>query len=101
MYEIADKYDIAGLKLLSRAKFDRLCPWSWNHELFPPALSHALSSTPDEDQGLREILCQVIADHPVLLDNPAVEKPMSEHGAFAFQVLKRQATELQGLRSKG
>jgi hypothetical protein len=100
MYEIADKYDIAGLAVLSRAKFDRLCAWFWYHELFPSALSHALSSTPDENQGLREILCQTIVNNPILFDQPTTEKLMSEHTAFAYQVMKRQATELEGLRSK-
>jgi hypothetical protein len=94
MYEVADKYGIAGLKMLAREKFRRSCMLYWDHDLFPAAFEHALSSTPDEDQGLREILCETIMAHAALLEQTAIEKTMGRHTAFTYQVLKRHAAKL-------
>jgi hypothetical protein len=94
MYEVADKYYIAGLKMLAREKFSRSCTLYWDHDLFPAAFEHALSSTPDEDQGLREILCETIMAHAAILEQPAIEETMGRHTAFTYQVLKRHAAKL-------
>lgn len=63
MYEIVDKYDVNGLKDLARTKFSSLCALLWNGDVFAEAAEHALSSTPDSDDGLRKVLCQTIISH--------------------------------------
>jgi hypothetical protein len=82
MYGVADKYDIPGLKMLAREKFCRSCMLYWDHDLFPEAFEQALSSTPDEDQGLREIFCGTIMAHAALLDQAAIEETMGRHTVF-------------------
>jgi len=96
MYEIADKYDVSGLKILSREKFSRLCIKYWDHHLFPIAVEYALSSTPDQDQGLREVLYRTIVAHTTLLDEAAIEKIFAEHSTFAYQVTRQLAAKLEG-----
>ncbi|KAF1940086.1 hypothetical protein EJ02DRAFT_504376 [Clathrospora elynae] len=84
MYEITDKYNLRGLKMPTREKF---------------TLEHAFMSTPDEDQGLREILYEIVVSHVVLLEQTSVEELMGSHTGFAFSVIKRQAAELARLKS--
>ena len=101
MYEIADKYDVSGLKILSREKFSRSCIKYWDHGVFPIAFEYALSSTPDKDQGLREVLCRTIVAHTTLLDQATTERILSEHSTFAYQLTRQLAAKLEGLRSIG
>ncbi|KAA8626527.1 BTB domain containing protein [Pyrenophora tritici-repentis] len=89
MYQAGDKYDVPGLKMLSREKFSRLCVKYWDHELFPTACGYALSSTPDEDQGLRKILCETILAHTKLLKMEVMEEALGKHIEFVYQVTKR------------
>ncbi|KAF2134739.1 hypothetical protein P153DRAFT_278928, partial [Dothidotthia symphoricarpi CBS 119687] len=100
MYEIADKYGVAGLKELAREKFARGCRVYWEDEEFPPAAEHALVTTVDKDAGLREVLILTITSHIKLLQKPAIEELLIKHASFAYVVLKRQAEELDRLRSR-
>jgi hypothetical protein len=98
MYEIADKYDVDVLKILARDKFNRSYIKYWDHELFLPAFEYVLTSTPDEDQGLREILCKTVVSHAMLLEQRSVQELLGNHPGFAFSVIKRQAAELGRLK---
>jgi hypothetical protein len=98
LYEVADKYDITGLKMLAREKFRRSCVIYWDHDSFPAALEYALSSTPDEDQGLKEIISETILAHASLLEEGAIEEIISEHKGFMYQVLKRHSAEVNRLK---
>lgn len=100
MYEIADKYDISGLKMLAREKFRRSCVQYWDNEVFVPAFEYALSTTPDEDQGLRETLIEVVVRHRAVLDQAGISDIMGQDTEFAFNVMQRQVKELDRLRSK-
>ncbi|KAF2703730.1 hypothetical protein K504DRAFT_473736 [Pleomassaria siparia CBS 279.74] len=91
MYEIADKYDVIGLKDLSGEKFRRACQSFWNDAHFPVAANHAFSTTPDHDKGLRDIVCNIISDQMELLDKPEIEALMTEFNGLAFGVLKQKA----------
>jgi hypothetical protein len=94
MYEIVDKYLVVGLKDLARAKFDRACAKYWDDELFAPAAHHVLSTTPEYDKGLRDVVSRVISEHIVLLNKPSVEALLEEFKGLAFQVLKLRGTQL-------
>jgi hypothetical protein len=94
VYEIADKYDVPTLRKLACEKFERACRIYWNDAQFLVAAAHALSTTPDNDKGLRDIICRVIIVHRQLLDNQDVEKLLNEHPQANFAVTKRLAAEL-------
>jgi hypothetical protein len=94
MYEVADKYDMSGLKGLAAEKFARACRKYYKNEEFAVAAEHALTTTPDSDSGLREILLETMASHPELFDDAEVEALLGRHTDFAFGLLKRQAAEI-------
>ncbi|KAF1848767.1 uncharacterized protein K460DRAFT_384787 [Cucurbitaria berberidis CBS 394.84] len=89
MYEIADKYDIVGLKDLVVEKFNRACQNFWDDPTFAIAAHHAFSTTPDHDKGLRDIVSKTISDHMVaLVQKPEVEALLTEFNGLAFGLLK-------------
>ncbi|KAH8701349.1 hypothetical protein GQ44DRAFT_732969 [Phaeosphaeriaceae sp. PMI808] len=94
MYEVGDKYNVAGLKQLALLKFDRACAKYWDDELFAPAACHALSTTMEHDKGLRDVVSYVISEHMELLNKPEVEALLNEFNGLAVQVLKMSATKL-------
>jgi hypothetical protein len=88
MYEIADKYDVAGLKDLAQEKFKYASTMFWNDDAFPAAAHHALSTTMEEDKGLRDVISSTIADHTENLVNKAeVRTLMAEHNGLALDVV--------------
>ena len=91
MYEIADKYDVLGLKALAAEKFRVASAQFWNHAMFPTAAHHAFSTTMEEDKGLREIVCKTISDHMALLEKPEIEALMTEFNGLAFGLLKAKS----------
>jgi hypothetical protein len=97
MYELADKYDVTGLRYLAQKKFYRSCAAFWDTEQFAIAAEHALISTPESDTGLRQVLCQTIRSHIKLLNVPSVVTLLHKHPDLMYSVLRRQAEELGGL----
>ncbi|KAF2794247.1 hypothetical protein K505DRAFT_304315 [Melanomma pulvis-pyrius CBS 109.77] len=91
MYEIGDKYDVAGLKELSKEKFDRACRDFWDDPAFPVAAHHAFSTTVDEDEGLRNIVSKVISSHMELLKKAEIKALMTEFNGLALGVLLDKA----------
>jgi hypothetical protein len=94
MYEMGDKYDVVGLKQLAREKFIRACTRYWDSKHFGPAVHHAFNTTPDEDQGLREVVNSVVAQHIELLNKPEIEILAKELNGFTFGLLKARAAAL-------
>ncbi|CAI6302774.1 unnamed protein product [Periconia digitata] len=90
LYEIADKYDIQGLKELVTEKFEEACTLSWNTKSFPLAAHHAFVSTPESDKGLRDIIVSTFSAHMELLKKPEVEALMLEFNGLAFGLLKEK-----------
>ena len=68
MYAIGDKYDVVGLKELARTNFRTISNKVWNHKAFAEVADHVLSSTPDSDVGLRDVLCEMIGLYVELLN---------------------------------
>jgi hypothetical protein len=94
MYEIADKYDVTGLKELAREKFLRACAKYWNDDHFAPAAHHAFTSTSEDDYGLKKVVSSTISQHMALLKKPEVEALLTEFNGLALGLLKARATEL-------
>jgi hypothetical protein len=97
MYELADKYDVTGLRYLAQVKFSRSCAAFWDTEHFAIAAEHALTSTPESDTGLRSVLFQTIRTHIKLLNVPSIVTLLHKHPDFMYSVLRTQAEELGGL----
>lgn len=62
-YKIGDKYDIVGLKDLAKEQFSRTCKHFWNTAEFLVAANHALSTAPEDDEGLKGLISDTIAGH--------------------------------------
>ncbi|KAI4915020.1 hypothetical protein J4E90_005057 [Alternaria incomplexa] len=89
LYEIADKYDVLGLKELVIEKFKRACHSFWNDPSFAAAAHHVFSTTPEHDKGLRDIVLKTIAEHMAeLVKKPEVEALLTEFNGLAFGLLK-------------
>jgi hypothetical protein len=91
MYEVADKYEVDGLKELAREKFAWACGVYWDSKYFAPAAHYAYSTTPDEDKGLREVVSKTLFEHMDLLDKSEVEAVLSEFNDLAVGLLKMRA----------
>jgi hypothetical protein len=94
LYEMGDKYDVTGLKKLACEKFLRACAIYWNDDHFATAAHYAFITTPEHDQGLRDIVSETISQYMELLNKPAVEALLHEFNGLAVGLLKMRATEL-------
>lgn len=94
IYEVGDKYDVAGLKEVAREKYLPACAEYWDSEQFGSAAHYAFSTTPENDQGLRDIVRDTISKHMDLLNKPALEALLNEFNGLATGVLKMRAKEL-------
>lgn len=70
MYEIGDKYDVVGFKQLALANFSLACEKYWESQEFASAAHYAFSTTPESDEGLRDIVTKTIADHMKIIKSP-------------------------------
>ncbi|KAL6167145.1 hypothetical protein ACJQWK_06591 [Exserohilum turcicum] len=94
MYEIADKYNVVGLKDLVIEKFSRACEQFWYDTYFAIAAHRAYSTTPDNDRGLRDIVCKTIAQNMgALIKKPSVEALLTEFKGLARDLLKLKIDE--------
>ena len=100
MYEMADKYEVVGLKELAKEKFNRGCNHFWNTPEFHIAASHAFSTTPEDDAGLRDLVSQTIAKHMELAQVPGIRKLLMEFNGMALGILDAKSEEL-GWNRKG
>ncbi|KAI9810218.1 MAG: hypothetical protein M1826_003694, partial [Phylliscum demangeonii] len=63
MYAFADKYQIPGLKVLSKQKFCRTVPVEWNNESFSHVVRVVYEDTMQKDRGLRDLVARVAKDN--------------------------------------
>ncbi|KAI8938336.1 hypothetical protein NX059_005987 [Plenodomus lindquistii] len=89
LYEIADKYNVTGLKELAKEKFWRASARFWDDPAFAVAAHHAFSTTPDHDKGLRDIISKTIAYHTKeMVKKREIEALLTEFNGLAFGLLK-------------
>lgn len=100
MYEIGEKYDVPALKNLAREKFERACRKYWADAQFPIAALHSLSTTPDSDNRLRDVLCTTITEHHELLKNGAIETLLIEYPRFTFALVERLAAKASQMTNR-
>ncbi|XP_014550697.1 hypothetical protein COCVIDRAFT_20927 [Bipolaris victoriae FI3] len=94
MYEMADKYEVVGLRKLAEEKFNRVCNHFWNTPDFHIAASHAFSTTPEDDAGLRDLVSQTIAKHMELTQAPEIRKLLIQFSGLALGILDAKGKEL-------
>lgn len=94
MYELADKYDVVGLKELAKEKFSRGCKRFWNAPNFPIAAFHAFESTPEEDNGLRYCVSQTIATNMQLVRKAKIRALLMKFNGLALGILDAKSEEL-------
>lgn len=93
VYELADKYNIVGLKELSKGKFEIGCSAFWDTDTFPVAAQYAFSTTVEEDKGLRDIVIFTIATRPQLIKKPEIQVLLKEFGSLSLGVLLKKASD--------
>ena len=94
MYELADKYEVVGLKELAKEKFSRGCKHFWNTPDFCVAALHAFSTTPGKDNGLRDCVSQAIATHTQLIRKFPVRRLLLQFNGLALGILDAKSKEL-------
>jgi hypothetical protein len=93
MYEIADKYDVVGLKDLAREKFKLSCGAFWDKDDFSTAADYVVSTTMAEDKGLREIVSSTISNHMEIIHKADIQILLSENGDLSLAVMLKKADE--------
>jgi hypothetical protein len=90
VYALADKYQIKGLKKLSKAKFKAGAKVHWSEGIFLEAIREAYKSTPEHDRGLRDIVAKVACEHIwVLWYRAEFMSVMKELQGFTLDLLER------------
>jgi hypothetical protein len=90
---MTDMYDVIGLKALSREKFHWTGMKFWDRAEFTEAAYHAYTSTPDDNRGLRSIICTVFSNHMSLLRKAEVAGLVAEFNGLAFDLLMAKAEQ--------
>jgi hypothetical protein len=88
MYELAEKYGIHDLKDLARTKFAESVSEKWNGSEFPLAIRIVYATTPENDNGLRDVVVETISQHKELLSEGSVEEVVKDINGLAFALLK-------------
>lgn len=90
VYEIAEKYEVTGLKELACKNFTLACEAFWDDEAFPIAIKHAFSTTIAEDRGLRDVIIKTVFSHDSLVRKAKIQAVMLEHSDLAVGVLLKK-----------
>jgi hypothetical protein len=93
MYEIADKYDVVGLKDLAREKYKLSCSTFWDKDDFSIAAHYAFSTTMADDKGLRDIVSRTISEHMELMQKDEIKTLLAEFNGLALGILLKKADE--------
>jgi hypothetical protein len=94
MYELADKYEVVGLKDLAKKKFSRGCKRFWDTPDFPIAAFHAFSTTPESDNGLRDCVSRAIGTNMQLIRKPKIRVLLMKFNDVALGILDAKSKEL-------
>ncbi|KAL8828732.1 MAG: hypothetical protein Q9191_002418 [Dirinaria sp. TL-2023a] len=97
VYAMAEKFDVPELKELAMDKF-LACAQGWPLPDFPSVVHEALSSTPESDRGLRDILKRILAEHVEDIC-PVQDLTLDESSSAAIQDTRQQWCD--ALREEG
>jgi hypothetical protein len=89
VYAIAEKYGIAELKEMAKAKFQGRARSLLSTKEFPEIIRELYRSTPSSDRGLRDIVSQVCAQQGrIIIDSPCLNAIIVEIGEFGLDLLR-------------
>lgn len=89
VYAIADKYGIAELKKIAKAKFQDQAGSLLSANGFSEVIRELYRSTPSSDRGLRDIVSQVCAQQGrTIVENPDLSNIILEVGEFGLDLLR-------------
>ena len=88
IYALADKYGIHDLKDLAREKFADAASNAWDDSGFPLAVQTVYSSTPEGDDGLRDVVVDTLSRHRELLEKVEVETLVKGVNGLAYGLLR-------------
>ncbi|KAF2104551.1 hypothetical protein NA57DRAFT_51371 [Rhizodiscina lignyota] len=88
VYAIAEKYGIAGLKSLARAKFGSQMAVHFNSHEFADAIQDVYDTTVDGDRGLRDVVIQTFREHPELAHRKDVEYAVKDTPGLAWELFR-------------
>ena len=63
VYSLADKYDIAEMKILAKSKFEALLKEAWSHIDFASVVEEIFDTTPKDHNELRQLVSRAAATH--------------------------------------
>jgi hypothetical protein len=93
MYEVADKYDVEGLKELAREKFKLNCNTFWDDDTFSTAAHYAFCTTMADDKGLRDIVSSTISEHMELIQKAEIQTLLAEHNGLSLGIMLKKADQ--------
>jgi len=89
VYAIAEKYGIAELKEMAKAKFQGRARSLLSTKEFSEIIRELYRSTPSRDRGLRDIVSQVCAQQGRrIIDSPELNAIIVETGEFGLDLLR-------------
>ena len=89
VYAIAEKYGIAELKEMAKAKFQSRARSLLSTKEFSEIIRELYRSTPSSDRGLRDIVSQVCAQQGRrIIDSPELNAIIVETGEFGLDLLR-------------
>lgn len=90
VYVAADKFGIPPLKKFAANRFQEWCAESWECQVFPITLEHALAIMPPHDTLFQETIVRAICtDAPRILEDDAMTRFLESHGKIASGVLSQ------------
>lgn len=95
MYALAEYYGILGMKATALAKFQQSAKTQWDTELFAEAAHIVLTTTVEEDKGLRDILVATISKHMRLVKKPEFKAVLLQHNSLAYSLLDASMRSLK------
>ncbi|KAH6624043.1 BTB/POZ protein [Chaetomium sp. MPI-SDFR-AT-0129] len=89
LFIMADKYDVPSLKLFARERFRHAAEMLWESvDYFPDLVDELYSNTPEQDGGMRSIVCRLVG---LTIVGPEQRQRfaavMHKHGDFAAGVM--------------
>ncbi|CZR53758.1 uncharacterized protein PAC_03639 [Phialocephala subalpina] len=101
VYAIAEKYGIAELKEMAKAKFQSQVGGLLSAKEFPEIIRELYRSTPSSDRGLRDIVSQVCAQQgTTIVDRPDLNSTIVEVGEFGLDLLREVLKDKRRLAEK-
>ncbi|KAK5201352.1 hypothetical protein BJ546DRAFT_1057271 [Cryomyces antarcticus] len=100
VYNLAEKYNVWGLKAAAVVQFEKQLTVHWSDAEFFPALYVAYQNTPENEKFLRHAAADALNAHPELPREPEVQAAMYEVNGWSYEPLKRSMKKVKDLKEE-